>query len=127
MDDSTTVKQIKDQARTFVVDRSWERFHSPKNMSMALAAEAAELMEHFLWVESADSAQHLERNRRAVEQEVADIAIALLNFCSENNIDLSTAIESKLAELSVRYPVDKVKDLKADEITAFKESQRNKI
>lgn len=127
MDDTKkTIQDIKNQARTFVVERSWDRFHTPKNMSMALAAEAAELMEHFLWVESADSANHLEKNRIAIENEVADIAMALMNFCTENGIDLSRAVERKLAEITVRYPVDQVKDLQADEMLAFKEQQRKK-
>lgn len=108
-DNITTINDLKEVVQKFVEDREWQQFHTPKNLSMNIAAEAAELMELFLWVDSTDAAATLEKNRTAVEDEVADIGCALLNFCLRNNIDLACAIEKKLFKNCSKYPVEKSK------------------
>ncbi len=90
----------------FVRERDWEQYHSPKNLAAAVAVEAAELQQIFLWRELED---HAEDKRDEVEQEVADIAICLLNLCNRLDIDLSTAIREKLADAERKYPVDRVR------------------
>lgn len=108
-DKKTTIQELKNTFNEFVKARNWEQFHSAKNLSMCIATEAAELMEHFLWAEGRnESEKAMEDNRAEIEKEVADIAFGLLQFCTMNNIDLTTAIETKLQELNVRYAVDKV-------------------
>jgi NTP pyrophosphatase (non-canonical NTP hydrolase) len=108
-DATTTLAALKEAVRQFAVERDWERFHSPKNLSMALAAEAAELMEHFLWVDSEASRQVVADPARlaAVAEEVADIAILVCNLGHVLGIDLSQAIQDKLAKNAVKYPVDR--------------------
>ncbi len=108
-DQQTTIQELKKKIEKFMNEREWKQFHSPKNMTMAIAAEAAELMEPFLWVEGHEAKQELEKKRDAIEQEAADVAIALLTFCDENNIDLSKAIEQKLIIQAKKYPVEKAK------------------
>lgn len=108
-DSKTTIADLKQIIKKYADDRDWGQFHTPKNLSMNLAAEAAELMEFFLWIESSDSYKELEQKRAAIEDEVADIACGLINFCVRNNIDLCSAIEKKMAKNALKYPVEKSK------------------
>lgn len=108
-DQKTTIAEIKEIIRRFVEERDWQQFHSPKNLSMAIAAEAAELMEHFLWVDSEQSREQLTDTDKAEEirQEIADIVIYALEFANEAGIDLTEAISSKLEQNAHKYPVEK--------------------
>jgi dCTP diphosphatase len=110
-DATTTMGEIREQVLAFARARDWEQFHSPKNLSMALAAEAGELMEHFLWAESKSSAATLSdpRKRTAIEDELADVVIYALEFANIGDIDLAKAIEAKLAKNAAKYPVEKAK------------------
>ena len=102
---------LRNALRAFAKERDWEQFHSPKNLSMALAAESGELMEHFLWAESNASAAVLgdPKKRRAIEDELADVVIYALEFANIGCIDLAKAIESKLAQNAAKYPVEKAR------------------
>jgi len=108
-DATTTLAALKERVRQFVAERDWEQFHSPKNLSMGLAAEAAELMEHFLWVEGAASRQVVGDPVKLgeVADEMADIAVYLLNLSNTLGVDLSEAIVTKLAKNALKYPVAK--------------------
>ena len=108
LDQVTTLEQLKEKVRKFAKDRDWEQFHSPKNLSMALSVEAAELMELFQWANTVDEAHAtLQKKRKEVEEELADIAVFLLEFCSLHGIDLTAAIETKLKKNAEKYPVEK--------------------
>lgn len=112
MDDaSTTVEALKTRVRGFVEERDWSQFHTPKNLSMALSAEAAELMEHFLWVDGPGSRELLERadKRAAIRDELADIVIYAFGFANTAGIDLASAIEAKMAANAAKYPVEKAR------------------
>lgn len=108
-DAATTVESLKEAVRRFAAEREWEPFHSPKNLSMGLAAEAAELMEHFLWVDCEESRKVANDPARlaAVADEIADVACYLLNFSITLGIDLSDAIRGKLVKNALKYPVEK--------------------
>lgn len=108
-DQKTTVQDLKNDMAQFVKEREWEQFHSPKNLSMNIAAEAAELMEKFLWCESQDSFKELQENRSEIEDELADTLIALIAFANAAGIDLSKSFEKKLAEVAAKYPIEKSK------------------
>ena len=110
-DAATTVGEIRERVLAFARERDWEQFHSPKNLSMALAAEAGELMEHFLWTESKASAATLTdpKKRGKIEDELADVVIYALEFANIGGIDLAKAIEAKLAQNAAKYPVEKAK------------------
>jgi dCTP diphosphatase len=110
-DITTTVQDLREAMSRFVHERDWEQFHSPKNLVMGLSVEAAELMEHFLWVEN-------EASRRVVADpvkmgdiadEMADVACYLLALSNMLGIDLSTAIRAKLVKNAAKYPVEKVR------------------
>ena len=110
-DARTTVSELKSSVLAFVRARDWEQFHSPKNLSMALAAEAGELMEHFLW-STPDQAAALARDpakRERIAEELADVVIYALEFANMTGIDVSSAIEAKLASNALRYPVEKAR------------------
>ena len=117
-DATTTVAELRARVLAFVHERDWEQFHSPKNLSMALAAESGELMEHFLWAESKASAAVLgdPKKRRAIEDELADVVIYALEFANISGIDLAAAIEAKMAANAKKYPVEKAKG-RADKYT----------
>jgi len=117
-DDATTVAELRQKVDQFVAEREWNQFHSPKNLSMAIAAEAAELMELFMWVEGKDSRVEAERKRQDVEDELADVMIACLCFASSCGIQVSEAIERKLAKTCEKYPVDKVRG-RSDKYTEY--------
>lgn len=106
-DSETTLADIRTAVTAFVRERDWERFHSPKNLSMALAAEAAELMEHFLW--DTPEASHDRANHEEVADELADILIYAIEFANITDTDLSRAIERKMRKNALKYPVEKAK------------------
>ncbi len=108
-DKDATFGLFKARIQEFSAQRDWGQFHSPKNLSMALAAEAAELMEHFLWLDSAQS-----RNLPAdpvkgpkVREELADVLIYALEFANVCGIDVAQAIEDKMKVNGIKYPVEK--------------------
>lgn len=107
-DDHTTVAALREQVARFVAEREWQLYHDPKNLSMALAIEAAELMEHFQWVRSDElSAVVADPARRAeIADEVADVTCFLLAFVNAIGVDLSAAVDQKLRKNKVKYPVE---------------------
>src|SRR5580704_4299562 len=90
----TTIGSLKDAVRAFADERQWEPYHSPKNLSMAIAAEVAELMEHFLWLTGDESRQAcLDPARRAdIADELADVACLVFQFSLASGIDISEAV-----------------------------------
>jgi NTP pyrophosphatase (non-canonical NTP hydrolase) len=93
----------------FARARDWERFQSPKNLSMALAGEAGELLEHFQWLTEAQSANLSPEKRRAVAHELADILSYLLRIAERLDVDLIAATHEKITLNEARYPADKVR------------------
>lgn len=110
-DDTTTLGTLKDAVRRFAAERAWEPFHSPKNLVMGLAVEAAELMEHYLWIDNEPSRKLTDdpKRREQVADEMADVACYLLNLSLTLGIDLSDAIVAKIAKNVLKYPADKVR------------------
>lgn len=118
-DTMTTIDDLKKRVSAFIAERDWLQFHDPKNDSMCIAIEAAELMEIFRWAQSTETFEVLERNREAVEQEVADIAFMLFSFCNIAHIDMREALEKKMTINEQRYPVEQCKG-RSDKYTAYK-------
>lgn len=106
MDERTTVQDLKALVKQFVRQRDWEQFHTPKNLSMGIAVEAAELMEVFQWHDAAASAALMgdARARRAAREELADVMIYCLAFANRSGIDVVRAVRSKLARNRRKYP-----------------------
>jgi NTP pyrophosphatase (non-canonical NTP hydrolase) len=95
--------------RQFAAERAWEPFHSPKNLTMGLATEAAELMEHFLWSEGAEPAVQDAARKAMIAQEIGDVLIYLVRLGQVLDIDLVVAATDKLAVNRDKYPVEKAK------------------
>ena len=108
-DASTKIQELKDQMAAFVRERDWNQFHSPKNISMKLAIEAAELMEKFVWLDTQQSHDEIVHNRQEIEDELADVFILVLTFCNVTGIDVSNAMRNKLVQMNDKYPVEKAK------------------
>lgn len=117
-DSQVTLEKLKKAIQGFAVERDWEQFHTPKNLSMAIAAEAAELMEHFLWKEGAESFDVLEDEKKhhAIAEELADILIFSLEFANIANMDVATIIGEKMKSNALKYPIEKAKG-RADKYT----------
>ncbi len=103
------LKQLKQRLRDFAKARDWDQFHSPKNLSMALIAEAAELVEHFQWLTEQQSNELTSDKLLEVEQEIADIQIYLIRIADKLGINVLDAVQKKIALNEVKYPADKVR------------------
>jgi dCTP diphosphatase len=107
MDDSdTTLGDLRRRVREFRDKREWEQFHTPKNLSMAVAVEAAELMEEFLWLDSDEELTLAEDSgrRERLGAELADVIIYALSFANSVGLDVTTAVLDKLARNAEKYP-----------------------
>ena len=110
-DANTTVADLKSRVLAFVRERDWEQFHSPKNLSMALAAESGELMEHFLWAtpEQSKAIAADPVKRQKIADELADVVVYALEFANATGLDLTASIEAKMIANGKKYPVEKAK------------------
>ena len=102
--DGTDLGRLKERVAAFVAERDWARFHSAKNLAMALSVEASELVELFQWSTEAESdALDDERRQRAAE-EIADVQIYLLQIAARLDVDIGAAVLDKLAKNARKYP-----------------------
>lgn len=106
---SDSLEQLRERLSRFARERDWEQFHNPKNLSMALIAEAAELVEHFQWLDATQSQQLDADKQHAVALELADILIYLIRTADQLDVDLIKAAYEKIAINEDRYPITKVK------------------
>jgi dCTP diphosphatase len=108
-DSNTTVAELRKLVADFVADRDWSQFHSPKNVSMALAIEAAELMEHFQWL-TTDASRELASDPEKlakVGEELADVIGYSFALANELGLDISSAVRAKMMKNAEKYPAEK--------------------
>jgi NTP pyrophosphatase (non-canonical NTP hydrolase) len=107
MDDQTTIAELRLAVQKFVDDRNWKKYHTPKNLSMSIAIEAAEILEHFQWRTAEESTRLLEDTEAYAEiiDELADVLIYCLSFANQADIDISRAVRAKLDRNEDRFPV----------------------
>ena len=98
------LEHLRDQLRSFAAERDWDQFHSPKNLSAALAVEAAELLEIFQWLTEAQSRQLPADTLASVKEEVADVLLYLIRISDKLGIDLVAAAQDKLVLNAKKYP-----------------------
>lgn len=110
-DASTTLAALKDVVRAFCEARDWDRFHGPCDLAIGVVTEAAELLDRFRFKDDAECAAMLAdpAGRAGVEHELADTLFFLVRFAQRNGIDLSSALDRKLALNAERYPVAKAR------------------
>jgi dCTP diphosphatase len=101
-------KALQSKIAHFAQQREWEKYHTPKNLVMALTVEAAELMELFQWLTDEEACSIMQTDKATkVRHEVADTAVYLLRLCDLLKIDLTEAIEEKMKLNAEKYPVEK--------------------
>jgi dCTP diphosphatase len=105
----TEIESLKDELRKFAAERDWEQFHSPKNLAMALSAEAGELLEVFQWLTPEQSASLAPGKQAAVSAEIADVLLYVIRLSDKLGIDPVAAAREKLAENARKYPADKAR------------------
>ena len=107
-DASSSVAELRKLVADFVAQRDWSQFHAPKNISMALAIEAAELMEHFQWIspEASREIPHDPDTLAAVGEELSDVFGYTLAMANELGIDISTAFRAKMVKNAEKYPAE---------------------
>lgn len=108
MDDQTTVAELRQLVEQFVAERQWHQFHTPKNLAMALAIEAAELMEHFQWLDPQQSREiaHDASRRAAAGEELADVLCYVLALANELKLDVSETLRAKMIKNRLKYPAE---------------------
>ena len=107
MRQATDFEKLREQLARFAAERDWDQFHNPKNLAMAVAGEAGELVEHFQWLTFEQAANLPRATREEVALECADVLLFLLRLCDKLDIDLAAAAEKKLAHNAKKYPVEK--------------------
>lgn len=105
----TSLADLQKMIRKFVDDRDWDQFHNPKDLSISLALEAAEVMEHFQWKNSDEMAEHIVKKKTEVGEELADVFYWVLLLTNKLDIDLVDAFDKKMAKNETKYPVEKAK------------------
>ena len=108
-DADATIASLRQAMQAFVDERDWRKFHTPKNLAMSLAIEAAEVMEHFQWLDVGESIEYVRDpvRRAEVADEIADVCCYLLSLVNALDIDLSDAVLGKLVKNAQKYPADK--------------------
>lgn len=104
---SDSIAVLTAQIQQFVDARDWRQFHNPKDLAVAICAEAGELMQHFVWQQDGQIAQRLDEHRGEIASEIADVAILLFEFADNLGMNLGEVMQEKIARNDVRYPVEK--------------------
>jgi dCTP diphosphatase len=110
---------LQQELREFAAEREWERFHSPKNLAMALACEAGEVLEHFQWLSEVESETLSEQVKEAVSEELADVYLYLIRLADRLSINLTSAAHKKIAVNAKKYPIEQAKG-NANKYTTFR-------
>ena len=90
-------------------ERDWAQFHNPKDMAIAISLEAGELLEHFLWKAPEEVEKRVESHREEISDEIADIAVYLVELADNLGIDLVQAMAAKIEKNAEKYPADRVR------------------
>ena len=113
-----TLTGLRDALRRFAAARDWQQFHSPKDLAVAIVAEAGELLQPFVWKSPDESREIAQRKRPEIANEIADVAILLFELADQLGLDLAQEMTAKLARNEIRYPADKARgsNLKYNEL-----------
>jgi dCTP diphosphatase len=103
------LERLRDALRDFAAAREWDQFHSPKNLAMALSAEAGELLETFQWLTETQSRNPSVETLAAASEEIADVLLYLIRLCDQLGIDPVAAAERKMLANAAKYPVDRAR------------------
>lgn len=104
---SDSIRDLTARIQAFVDAREWRCYHNPKDLSVAIAAEAGELMQHFVWQQDAQIEERVASRRDEIASEIADVGILLFELADNLGFRLGDIMEQKIAHNDVRYPVEK--------------------
>lgn len=107
--EEVSLKGLQQMIRQFVDERDWDQFHNPKDLSISLSLEAAEVLEHFQWKNTDEMIAHVKHNKKEVGEELADVFYWILLLANKLDIDLVDAFKNKMDKNHAKYPVDKAK------------------
>ena len=110
---SDSIAALTAEIQNFVDAREWRKYHNPKDLSVAIAAEAGELMRHFVWQQEDQIAQRVAARRDEIASEIADVGILLFELADNLGLSLGAVMAAKIANNDVRYPVEKSRDRKS--------------
>jgi NTP pyrophosphatase (non-canonical NTP hydrolase) len=117
--------QLRDLVRQFVDERDWDQFHSPKNLASALTVEAAELLEHFQWLQHGRAEELGDAKLREVRHEMADVLVYLVRLADKLDVDLLAAVQEKMVLNRAKYPAEQVRG-DARKYYEYKSKEKNK-
>lgn len=103
------IKDLQKKIRKFVEDRDWKQFHNHKDMAISLVLEATEVLEHFQWKNQKEVLHRAETHKEELSEEIADVAVYLLELAENLDIDLKEVVLKKLEKNAKKYPVEKAK------------------
>lgn len=103
------IKELTEKIKNFRDARDWKKFHNPKDVALSLVLEATEVLEHFQWKSQSEIEEYLKKNKEDIGEELADVLHWVLLMSHDLGIDISRALEKKLAKNKKRYPVAKSK------------------
>ncbi len=109
MTNGSQIGPILDRIKAFNEARDWAQFHNPKDLAISLSLEASEVLEHFLWKNPAEMAEHLRVHKTAVSDELADVFYNVLLMCQYFDIDLIAATHAKIDKNEAKYPPHKAR------------------
>jgi len=117
---SDSIPEITTRIQAFVDARDWRRYHNPKDLAVAICAEAGELMQHFVWQQPEQVDARALDHREEIASEIADVAILLFELADNLGLRLGDVMDRKIAHNETRYPVEKARgnNLKYDEFDA---------
>jgi len=107
--DKTTLNDLQAMIRKFVDDRDWDKFHNPKDLSISLSLEAAEVLEHFQWKNTEEMQRHSLDKKSEIGEELADVLYWTLLLANKLDINLVNAFEKKMVLNESKYPIAKAK------------------
>jgi len=102
-------EELRELVRSFVAERDWDRFHTPKNLAVSLCVEAAELLEPFQWLPTGEGTELSNVKRDHIRHEMADVLIYLIRLADKLDVDLPSAVREKLTLNRAKYPAEKVR------------------
>ncbi|BCX49931.1 nucleotide pyrophosphohydrolase [Haloferula helveola] len=102
-----SIRELTQRIRSFSAARDWDAYHNPKDMAVAIAAEAGELMQHFVWQQPEQIEERAKSHRDEIASEIADVGILLFEMADRMGMDLGEVMAAKIARNEERYPVEK--------------------
>lgn len=111
MDSETTIKDLKDKVQKFCEDRDWDQYHNAKDLAIGVSTEASELLDIFRFKSERQVEEFFEdaKKKSEISDEMADTLYFIIRLAQRYNVDLSTALESKLEKNDKKYPVEKAR------------------